>query len=97
MGFSGRLRINDEITLPLWKGIIAFLEKMEQKNFFAESYPEGCMDNQTDIWSTDTNKLSDELEIYTELTWPLKQLKSQIITLRIVSHIFQQNMKFSIL
>lgn len=49
--------------------------KMEQKNFFAESYPEGCMDNQTDIWSTDTNKLSDELEIYTELTWPLKTAK----------------------
>ena len=73
--FGSKPRINDEITLPLWKGIVAFLEKMEQKNFFAESYPEGCMDNQTDIWSTDTNKLSDELEIYTELTWPLKTAK----------------------
>ena len=47
--FGSKPRINDEITLPLWKGIVAFLEKMEQKNFFAESYPEGCMDNQTDV------------------------------------------------
>lgn len=68
-------RINDEITLPLWKGIISFLEKMEQKNFFAEEYSKGCMDNSADVWSTDTNKLSTELEIYTGLTWPLKSTK----------------------
>ncbi|MGQ1348545.1 AbiJ-NTD4 domain-containing protein [Acinetobacter baumannii] len=68
-------RINDEITLPLWKGIISFLEKMERKNFFAEAYPEGCMDNPADVWSTDPNKLSNELEIYTNLTWPLKSTK----------------------
>ena len=35
--FGSKPRINDEITLPLWKGIVAFLEKMEQKNFFADS------------------------------------------------------------
>lgn len=68
-------RTNDEITLPLWKGIVAFLERMEQKNFFAAAYPEGCMDNPADIWGTDANKLSDELEIYTGLTWPLKTIK----------------------
>ena len=26
--FGSKPRINDEITLPLWKGIVAFLEKM---------------------------------------------------------------------
>lgn len=70
--FGSKPRVNDEMTFPLWKGIVAFLERMEQKNFFAEAYPEGCMDNAADIWSTDANKLSNELEIYTGLTWPLK-------------------------
>ena len=76
--FGSKPRTNDEITFPLWKGIVAFLERMEQKNFFAEAYPEGCMDNSADIWATDTNKLSDELEIYTELTWPLKTTKESV-------------------
>jgi hypothetical protein len=68
-------RTNDEINFPLWKAIVAFLERMEQKNFFSEAYPEGCQDNSADIWATNTNKLSDELEVYTGLTWPLETTK----------------------
>lgn len=68
-------RVKEEITHALWKGIVALLEKMEQKNFFAEAYPEGCMDNSSDIYAVDIHKLNDELEIYTGLTWPLKTFK----------------------
>lgn len=73
--FGSKPRTNDEITLPLWKGIIALLERFEQKNYFAEAYPEGCQDNPAEIWATDSNKLSTELELFTGLAWPLKTTK----------------------
>lgn len=65
-------RVNEEITPILWKGIVNFLEKMEQRNYFAEEYPEGCRDNTSQVWAVDTRKLSNDLEIHTRLTWPLK-------------------------
>lgn len=64
-------RINEEITPIVWKGIVSLLEKFEQKNFFAEEYPEGCGDNPSNIWAVDTEKLNDDLQIYTGLSWPL--------------------------
>lgn len=51
------------------------LRKNGTKESLCRRVSRGCMDNPADIWGTDTNKLNDELEIYTGLTWPLKSTK----------------------
>jgi len=68
-------RVNEEITLQLWKGIISFLEKIEKKNFFSEEYPSFCKDYGNLVIGTDYHKLSQDIEIYTGLTWPLQSTK----------------------
>lgn len=65
-------RINEEITPVIWKGIVNLLEKMEQRNYFAEEYPDGCPDNPSIVCGVDSQKLNDELQLFTGLSWKLK-------------------------
>ncbi len=65
-------RINEEITPIIWKGIVNLLEKMEQRNYLAEEYPDGCPDNPSVVCGVDSQKLNDELQLFTGLSWKLK-------------------------
>lgn len=68
-------RTEEEISHKLWKAIVALLEKLEQKNFFSEAYPEGCCDDASIVCGTDIDKLNAEIELRTNLSWPLKITK----------------------
>ena len=68
-------RTEEDISHKLWKSIVALIESFEQKNFFAEAYPEGCCDNASIVCGTDTDKLNTDIELRTNLNWPLKTTK----------------------
>lgn len=68
-------RTEEEISHKLWKAIVALVEKLEQKNFFSEAYPEGCCDDSSIVCGTDIHKLNTEIELHTNLSWPLKITK----------------------
>ncbi|WP_290089185.1 AbiJ-NTD4 domain-containing protein [Acinetobacter pittii] len=68
-------RTEEDISYKLWKAIVALLEKLEQKNFFSEAYPEGCCDDSSIVCGTDINKLNTEIELHTDLSWPLRITK----------------------
>lgn len=68
-------RTEEDISHKLWKAIVGLLEKLEQKNFFSEAYPEGCCDDSSVVCGTNIDSLNAEVELHTDLSWPLKTSK----------------------
>ncbi|MFA3629570.1 hypothetical protein CO267_17230 [Acinetobacter baumannii] len=63
-------RTKEDICPSMWKGIVTVLETLESQNYFAEAFPETCSDSGENC-GTDSLKLSNTLNAYLEVEWPL--------------------------
>lgn len=43
---GGKDRVSEEITVPVWNGIVAVFEKYKAANWFSGSFPKNCRDGQ---------------------------------------------------
>ena len=65
-------RIEETIIAALWKSIVLVIERFVTANYFVNSFPVGCYDNQALVVGTNTDKLKETIEAEIPgLTWPL--------------------------
>lgn len=73
--FGLKPRIEDEIDVKVWGGLVVLINKCIDEQYFAEEFSERCPDNNNHICGTDQSGMKlDILSSFPNIKWPLDGL-----------------------